>query len=79
MPDDKSMIKIRTGQAPEMLNSAQSHERFNGRFDDPASAAQGLATARLKAIARQAMKESRKRLKAAQKRWSDSAARRGCC
>ena len=53
------MIKFRTGQAAEMLNSAQSHERFNGRFDDPASAAQGPAIARLEAIAWQAMREGR--------------------
>ena len=53
------MIKIRTGQAPEMLTIAQSHEGFNGRFDDPASAAQGPAIARLEAIAWQAMKEGR--------------------
>ena len=53
------MIKIRTGQAAEMLTIAQSHEGFNGRFEDPASAAQGPAIARLEAIAWQAMKEGR--------------------
>ena len=81
VPDDKSMIKIRTGQAPEMLTIAQSHEGFNGRFDDPASAAQGPAIARLEAIGWQAMNHERRPLglKAPQKRWSDSAARRGCC
>jgi len=93
------MTKIRTGQAPAPLTREQFHERFNGRFYDPAFEVEREAIARLEAIAWDAMQEGRKapitqpagagfadpsydisvqwletrnRLQAAQKRWSDS-------
>ena len=95
------MTKIRTGQAPAPLTRAQFHERFNGRFYDPAYEAERDAITRLEAIAWDAMQEgrkapitrpagrgfadpsyqisvqwldTRKRLRVAQKRWSDTTA-----
>ena len=54
------MTKIRTGQAPAPLTRAQFHDRFNGRFYDPAFAAEQDAITRIEAIAWDALQEGRK-------------------
>ena len=54
------MTKIRTGQAPAALTRAEFHERFMGRFYDPAYAVESEAIARLEQIAWEAMQEGRK-------------------
>lgn len=53
-------ITIHTGQAPKPLNRQTFHERFLGRFRDPAYAVEADALARLEAIAWDAYQEGRK-------------------
>lgn len=54
------MIKIRTGQTPAPLSRAEFHERFRGRYYDPAYAAETEAIDRLEAIAWDALQAGRK-------------------